>query len=304
MAYRLEPDAGVGEELRRVAREQIERGIEELDGEMPVGEKAHQVRKRCKKVRALLRLYRPVLGKAYKKENRVFRDLGRKLAPIRDADSLLETYDELLDAYADEVDRSGLGPLRRRLTEHRQRVYEEVDTQQLVASARETLEAALVRLERWVPKGDGYAAIRGGLKKSYKRGRARLEDLRSASEPDPELAHEWRKRVKYHWYHLRLVAGLWSELIRTRASETHRLSNYLGASHDLAELEEALRGEIGEQANEERTAVVTGLAEQERRGLLEKAVPLGRRVIAQRPGALVNQFRGLWHAGKNERELW
>ncbi|MFP4378025.1 MAG: CHAD domain-containing protein [Spirochaetales bacterium] len=299
MAYRLEWEASAGEELRRVAREQIERGIEELGGESPIGEKAHQVRKRCKKIRGLLRLYRPVIGKTYKKENRAFRDLGRRLAPTRDADSLLETYDWLLHAYADEIDRSRLGPLRRRLTEHRRHIHEELSAKEnLVESTRSGFQAALVRLAEWTPSNEGFAAVRGGLKKSYKRGRARLDELAGASEPEPELTHEWRKRVKYHWYHVRLLEALWPELIGRRAEEVHRLSNYLGAANDLAELQEALRGEIGDQASDERVAVVIGLAEQERRRLIDEALPLGRLVFSQKPKDLVRQASGWWRPAR------
>jgi CHAD domain-containing protein len=306
MAYGLEREEGAGEALRRVAREQIEQGVEELSGDLPVGEKAHQVRKRCKKIRGLLRLYRPVLGKIYKRENRVFRDVGRKLAPIRDADSLLETYDALLDAYSDEVDRSGLAPLRRRLTEHRRNLLEEeIDTQALVTSVREILEEARARVQKWRPSSEGFAAIRGGLKKSYKRGRSDLEDLANAAQPESELAHEWRKRVKYHWYHLRLLDSLWPVVVGTRANEAHRLSNYLGDSHDLAELQAALRGEIGERASDERTAVVIGLAEQERRVLLREAVTLGRLVFSQKPKDVVRQVKGWWRAtGEESATTW
>ena len=29
----------------------------------------------------------------------------------------------------------------------------------------------------------------------------------------PERCHEWRKRAKDHWYHIRLVEDLWTEVM-------------------------------------------------------------------------------------------
>ena len=67
---------------RRVAREQLSKAIREIeDRTLDTDSTVHQVRKRIKKLRGLLRIVRPGLGKVYKRENDSLRDAAR-LFPI------------------------------------------------------------------------------------------------------------------------------------------------------------------------------------------------------------------------------
>jgi hypothetical protein len=66
----------------------------------------------------------------------------------------------------------------------------------------------------------------------YKRGRNRLFDAYAA--PSPDNFHEWRKRTKYLWYHVRILRPLWPAVLEELANEIHELSNLLGLDHDLA----------------------------------------------------------------------
>src|SRR5690242_17292551 len=52
-------------------------------------------------------------------QNAAFRDAGRGLLRLRDAIVLIETYDGLLDAFDDQVNRRRFAPIRRRLTAQR-----------------------------------------------------------------------------------------------------------------------------------------------------------------------------------------
>ena len=73
-----------------------------------------------------------------------------------------------------------------------------------------------------------------GLKRSYRRGRNRFRDVRA--EASDEWVHEWRKRVKDLWYHLRLVRNAKKSVLGEAADEAHELSDLLGDHHDLAVL--------------------------------------------------------------------
>ena len=56
----------------------------------------HEARKDMKKLRALLRLARGELGEdTFRRENACFRDAGRELAGVRDADVMLDTLTSL-----------------------------------------------------------------------------------------------------------------------------------------------------------------------------------------------------------------
>ncbi len=108
----------------------------------------HAFRKRCKKIRALLRLVRPSLGSRFRVENDRYRDMARRVAAVRDADVMVETFDNLLTACEQDIDRRHYAPLRPRLVEHARHddrdpaltdIIRELDT--ALAEARSALPA-------------------------------------------------------------------------------------------------------------------------------------------------------------------
>src|SRR5919108_247446 len=111
--YRFREGEAVPDGLRRIARGRIDHALDELRGKTKSSpeEAVHEARKNMKKLRALLRLTRNELGdEVYRRENECFRDAGRRLSGVRDADVMLETLDGLDGDFRD---------LRRLLKEHR-----------------------------------------------------------------------------------------------------------------------------------------------------------------------------------------
>ena len=80
MAFTFDPGADVLDELRNIAHDQLGAAISDLvePGDDLV-EAIHDCRKRCKKLRGLVRLVRPALGDQYSDANATFRDAGREL---------------------------------------------------------------------------------------------------------------------------------------------------------------------------------------------------------------------------------
>lgn len=113
MGYRFEVGEALSLNSRRVANEQLSKAITELDdADLDVDEKVHQIRKRCKKLRALLRLIRPALGNTYSIENKRFRNVARKISYVRDVQVLVETFDDLSKHYADQMKESAFASIR------------------------------------------------------------------------------------------------------------------------------------------------------------------------------------------------
>ena len=98
MSYAFPRDVErIDEAVRQIAAEQIDKAIAEIDdADLTAHETVHQVRKRCKKLRALARLVRPGFP-SYKKENAFFRDLARGLSGARDAQVMCDAYNRLVD---------------------------------------------------------------------------------------------------------------------------------------------------------------------------------------------------------------
>ena len=97
MAYRFKRgNSSVEAGVRRIATEEIDGAIDEIDDNgLELHETVHQVRKRCKKLRGLIRVVRPAFDD-YQDENAAFREAARALSYVRDTEALIETYDDLV----------------------------------------------------------------------------------------------------------------------------------------------------------------------------------------------------------------
>ena len=119
MEYTLGRDESVPAGIKRIIDGKVATGIEHIDSDMDRHETVHEVRKRCKEVRAALRLVRTVLP-TYSEENAHYRDAARRISDIRDTQALIETFDEHVTetaAGADALDPGTLSGAREELVE-------------------------------------------------------------------------------------------------------------------------------------------------------------------------------------------
>ncbi len=114
MAYRFKRKESVSEGIRRIVVEQSSKAAGELAGENPdIHDGVHNARKAFKKIRSLLRLARKDLGKdLYKKENKRFRNAKNRLASVRDAEAMIETFDALSERFPAVAECTSLSGLR------------------------------------------------------------------------------------------------------------------------------------------------------------------------------------------------
>src|SRR5680860_382802 len=117
MAYQLELGETISDGIQRIAYEELDTTLEALDAPQAdeVETVVHDVRKRCKKLRALVRLTRPSMDGAYRPANETFRDAARELSPIRDAHALLATFDAIVAGHLDQLPAGGLAGVRHEL---------------------------------------------------------------------------------------------------------------------------------------------------------------------------------------------
>jgi len=289
-SYRLKESEPLPAAIARAARGRIDHAIDELRGQTdstPV-EAVHEARKDMKKLRALLRLARGELGgQVYARENACFRDAARELAGQRDSDVMLETLKGLTSLPAGEG-----WELRKRIQADRDRNGDGGDREAAARNALAILEEARGRVSGWPLERDSFGALAKGLEKTYRRGRDEFEAARE--EPTAESLHEWRKRVKYLWYHHTLLRSLWPPLIEVAGDEAHALSDRLGDDHDLAMLA-AWMEEHGGAGPDFFEAV-----DRRRSELQAGAFALGARVYAEKPRAFVKRLGGLWAARAHE----
>ena len=182
MGFFLEKDETVGSGFQRILVEQTARLSEDLVTADKNLEKAiHEVRKRCKRVRAVARLLRPNAKALYRQENAAFRDMARGLSPFRDADVRLETFDDLVSR-TDGPER--FAAFRERLGDHHR---DETKLEEQLSWTVKEVHAAHERLmEANMSNRAAFKLIEPGLRDSYKRGRRAMS--RATTNPKRRLS--------------------------------------------------------------------------------------------------------------------
>jgi CHAD domain-containing protein len=267
-----------------VVRAQIDRAIDEIeDPRLPPAKTVHQVRKRCKKLRALLRLAAPALGDHYGLEQIWYRDTARHLAGLRDAEQARQALSGLASHSAD------LGPA---ITGASQA---ELDAQAVAAlqDCAARLREGRARVADWpLDQASFKGDLLRGFRRTYARGRKRL--WLAVADTRPETLHQWRKSVKYHGYQLKLLRAAWPGMMTARYREVARLGEYLGDDHDLFVLAQRL---CEDQQNAATQAQLARLRKRQA-VLRHKALQLGRRVYAERPRDFARRLKRYWKVAR------
>jgi CHAD domain-containing protein len=292
--YRLRRKESPIAGIRRVAvgraddaLEQLREGIER-NPDAPV----HEARKDLKKLRSVLRLVRHDVGDdLYRRENMRFRDAARALSGARDAQVKLETLAALRERLDERFAEDELALLTHALEAERKRLADPGGGALALDRGMGAIAAGRDAIADWPLHADDWTLIGPGLKRSYRRGRNRLADVRS--EATDEAIHEWRKRVKDVWYHVRLLRNAKASVLGEMAEQVHELSDLLGDHHDLAVLRE--------DAIERRELFADGALEKLLASISERqdelasdAIGLGERAFAEKPKAFERRMRAYW----------
>lgn len=299
MSYHLRPDRKASKEVVRVTRKRLGKARSALTG--PIGERAkgiHQSRKRFKELRALLRLIRKPLGKAFDVENKRLRDAARLLSSSRDATALVESWDALATSDNKLFQQKAMRDIRQRLVKRRPEEVKQSEDQAII-----DVLAAVEEMERdvasWRFSSSDFELFAQGLEKTYRDGRKALAV--AAKEPSAHNLHEWRKRVKDHWYHSRLLLLGWPEQLKVRCAFLKELSDLLGDDHDLSMLCLLLDNEPDLFGDGATIAQLDQTMQQRREALQGRALRLGRRLYAESPKALRKRWQRYWKITRTER---
>ncbi len=305
MPYHLKPGERVPAGVKRIVREEIEAAVRQLTGEAEANrdEAIHEARKNMKKIRGVLRLIRPELGEVYRRENTFFREVGLRLSQFRDAGAMLETFDAMRQKYRNETGPGKLTPIRHGLIARKQQAEKQGGIENVLNAVATALRRSAQRVETWPLAADGFAAIAPGLQATFRRGRKAL--ARAREHPLPENYHEWRKRVKDHWYHVRLLESVWEGTMPAYERRLKDLETWLGEDHNLVVLQEKVMAEPGFYGGESEIALFASLAGKYREELRGNALALGGRIYDEKPGPFTRRMQRMWDAtvGKAPRPV-
>jgi CHAD domain-containing protein len=298
MPYRLRQDEDVRAGLRRCAREQLETAVDELTNRVkddPVSA-VHEARKSLKKSRSLLRLARATIGSDERRRlNSALRNAGRELSSARDAEVMLDAVDDLAKRFAGHVPQKSFNAIRRHLEAEREPARQRLLDSGVTEQVSDELRLILAAIDDWPLRRGGWKALEPGLLRSYRDGRRTFATARE--EPTVENLHEWRKRAKDHWYHLRILKSLSPGIIGGHADEADKLADLLGDDHDLAVLRETLQSSAG--ALPVDLDDVIELLDRRRDGLEARAFEIGERLYAERPKAFSRRLHRYWKSSRS-----
>lgn len=247
MAYLIRDKSSVGAEVERVLAGQVARAHGLLvDWRGNPRDNVHQARQCFKRIRALLRLIRPGARYVYQVENRVFRDLGRSLAYVRDSEAVVDALGLLEGRVEGPLAQESLTMLRNGLEQRAQREREcgVHDLAGRIEAACAELKAAGRRLAD-MPIGDlRRKHLRRGAQRSMGRCVAGFEAV--GARQSPELFHDWRREAKYAYYQTRLLAELMPRWAQCWGPSLGRLAETLGHYQDLCVLDRLLKHQVDE----------------------------------------------------------
>jgi len=301
MAYRIRPARDAAKEVRKAALGRINKAIQALcvaPAERVEG--VHQARKRFKELRALLRLVRDPLGARFKVDNLRVRDAGRRLAESRDAAAMLESWDALARTNQPLFVSDPFRQIRLRLQQRAAPDGEvHADFESEIGQVLEELRSLTQDVKHWKLPGKGFGLLADGFRRTYADG---VRDLaRAQKEGSDELLHEWRKRVKDHWYHCQLLSPCWPDALESRAEQLKQVADALGDDHDLAVMTHLMQSEPDLFGAPETRDVLQRCIEQRRTQLQRRALQLGRRLYAEPPKALMARVAAYWRIARKEQ---
>ncbi len=277
MSFVLAPHEGAAEGLQRVIREQAEKVASECsEAQEHASAFAHKARVRCKRIRAALRLARPLMTeKAFARENRWWRNLARLLSGLRDASARIEAVESLRPFLVARIGPEAMHRLEERFKSERR----ETDSGESIATFIERLEA---RDGDLVPQlGDGgREKLVKALGETYRMARVAMKTALESG--DAELLHEWRKQSKYHALQVRLMRQQFPDALDRRVAGVRDLAELLGEVQDIEVVVEAAR------SWKQRPAGFFDVLKARRTALVTGASATGAALFAEKPNAWIS----------------
>lgn len=231
MSFALAPGRPLRDTLLQTAVAECECALEHLH--RGKAEDIHETRKSIKRLRAWLRLLKPVLDERYDTLNTLLRDAARTIAGRRDRDVARETLRSLRRGRLLTADQYGA------LLPHLDAIAQnDAHVAKANTDARRLLKAAGVYLRALeLPELDELNLAQW-LAHNRSRCRRRWRQLRR--QPTAEALHEWRKTVK----HLATQSALLAPRLVDAGAEVtdlKELGDILGRHHDHHQLALQLR---------------------------------------------------------------
>jgi CHAD domain-containing protein len=285
----LHTDEPLGVGVLRVAEDLIDSIVgsgQHLEQEE--GEYIHHVRTAIKRLRALLRLIRPVVGEQFfNRENARLRKAGRRLAVARDAEVARETLKTL--SVAGEPEKKAVAAA---LAGLESKTQPGTDIGEALREVKADLEQTKRNLQRLQLVNGEWEVVEAGLQDVYRQSRKRMNT--ALQDGGEEAFHKWRIRVKNLFYELELLEPVWPKRMDKMTSRLAKLQDKIGLDHDIAVLKVLLRKTPEAFGGTEAVGRIIRRLNGESRKLRHAAEPLGEKIFAKKPRRFLRKLSRRW----------
>jgi len=289
MSFSFQQGEAVSEAIRRLVTEQLDKAIANASRpQVEAAEAIHEVRKSCKRIRAVLRLIQPQEKKLARAENAAIRDMARDLSSLRDVQVARETLTDLMAHAPEKPAPDEARAIRQALGLTHAVGRKNSQFKQKVGQFCERALEARTRAAHWKITGTDFTTIGNGLQSTYKKGRTAMRE--ALKHREDILFHEWRKRVKDYGYHLTLLKAAWPPALKRLGKEVDELGEILGQRNDLWLLRNRLLEKIDPAGHE----AFWELLNRRQRELDMEAQQLGARIYAEHPKSLMQRIKTYW----------
>jgi hypothetical protein len=293
MAYRLKADRPVKSEVRRVARVQLRRAIDELASSpnCVMDATPHLARPRIKKALAAFHLLEPAREQRARRTTDRLERAARLLAEVADAEALAATFTTLAEQYEKELSPTVVGAIHIRLEHRRHRALRKASIEGTIAAAAALLDRERKRALRWRFAQSGHRALAPQLRQSLRA--AQGARATAAKRPSMRHFHAWRSRVKTLWLQVRLIETRCGGTLAFIEKQLAALDDCLGEYHNCGLLANVFAH--GWLASREDTTGFLHLIRRHQAALRDRASHLSRAVHREKPAAFIHRVRRHWH---------
>jgi NhaA family Na+:H+ antiporter len=292
VGYRLEPGQPITHEVRRIAARQIELAIEGLTntGTGEHDDSVHTARRHIKKVRALIRLVRPAMGRRSRSVTAVLRVVSQLLAPIADGQATVDTLARVATRHGSHLPSDVAATVCAWLVRRESMAYEDAALCDTFETAVGLLRASRDAVDDWHLRTKGFHAVGCGLKRTARAGARAMARAKATSRSGDY--HAWRQRVKDQWLQVRLLQARCGGGLALDERRLEALDGYLGECHNCAILREVLTADS--MLSHDDAARCLRAVRRHERQLRRCARRLGKAIYHETPNAFVTRVRRLW----------
>ena len=262
-------------------------------GQEEVHKSIHEIRKSMKRIRAFLRLIRDEIGySSYYRENIFYRDLSRQLSEIRNFGVLSGSIRDLQEDLSGTIPAEIFQALQEEQARRRNKIKGgQAGLTQLLKEIAAQIEGARERIYDFPILHNDFRAFEGGLFRIYRQGKRFLKDARK--NPTSTLLHDLRKKMKYFWYQVEILQPIFPGPMKAYAGTLEKITENLGAYHDLEVLQEFLR-ESGDITPPQINETLQEACLAKKSMLLYTIWPMADMAYSEEPKAMVSRLASYW----------